>query len=106
MGMFDSFNLKVVCPHCEEESIMDFQTKEFDCLLRVWDEGDEFNPTNVKIQDGIIRNVYGGCNSKKCRAWELKESGYNSGFGRGIECDVLIEKGIVKQSINVRELTT
>ena len=88
MGMFDSFYLKnIKCPHCDEiTDEMEFQTKQFDCGLNVWREGQEF--TAMEILKGTIKNVYGGCCKSKCKEFVTKENGYWGGFGRTIYCDV------------------
>jgi len=101
MGCYDSFMLKVKCPHCNEESVIEFQTKEFSCGLNTWSVGDVF--TGMDIKEGIIRNVYGGCNSKKCRESEFKTLGYNSGFGIEVVCDVWIKDYMVKEALNIRK---
>lgn len=101
--MFDSFHLRATCPHCKEEHIIEFQTKQFECTLKGWSEGDSFKSGDVEIFDGVIYNVFGGCNSKKCNDWQTKEDGYTSGFGRGVKCDVIIRNSKIIGAINVRK---
>ena len=105
MGMFDSFYLKVKCPHCGNVDVIEFQTKDFDCNLNTWREGDVFDA--MKIEKGMIENVYGGCrvkNNPSCgREWEKVENPNFHGFGRPVYCDVLIEDYKVKCAINVRK---
>ncbi len=103
MGMFDSFYLKdITCPYCGEVTDeMEFQTKQFECRLTVWDEGKEFD--GMKITEGVIENVYGGCCKPKCSEYIIQEQGYDGGFGRRIICDVSIKDGKVAGAINVRE---
>jgi len=108
MGMFDSFMLTVKCPHCGNEEQLEFQTKLFDCTLTVWEEGEEFKTPEycdeyLEINSGIIRNVVGSCNSIECDAFQKSKDGYESGFGRCVYCDVLIDNRIVKQAFNVRK---
>lgn len=104
MGMFDSFFMKVKCPYCGNIDVIEFQTKQFDCMLNCWNQGDEFKD----IQEGIIKDVYGGCivkNNPDCGLlWELnKYKKRIRGFGRSIECDILIKNGKVHSAINVRK---
>jgi hypothetical protein len=40
MGMFDSAYIEVECPQCGHKEVMECQTKETDCFLHVWHEGD------------------------------------------------------------------
>jgi len=103
MGCFDSFYLNCKCPHCGNEAVVEFQTKQFSSIMDCWNEGDAFETRAVKVFVGTIYDVYGGCNSEKCTAWEKKKLGYTSGFGRGMKCDVLIEGGVVEEAINVRK---
>lgn len=103
MGLFDSFMLTVSCPHCGEVSEVEFQTKQFACAMIVWKTGDKFDTPGLTINHGTINGVYGGCNSKKCNAWQKKRDGYSSGFGRRIYCDVIIEHSRVLAALNVRK---
>jgi len=103
MGMFDSFMLKVKCPYCGEEGIIEFQTKQFDCAMFVWNEGEQF--TGMNIEKGIVEEVYGGCNSGECNNWQIKRDGYKSGFGRQFYCDVQIIDKRVNGAINIRKDT-
>lgn len=41
MGMFDSIYMKVKCPKCGYEATTECQTKDAECLLSVYEEGDE-----------------------------------------------------------------
>ena len=65
--------------------------------------GEEFKASELTITAGIVRDLYGGCNSDECRTWEKMKKGYNSGFGRGIYCDVTISNGLVEKAINIRK---
>lgn len=40
MGMYDSAYIEVKCPECGKIEVMECQTKDTDCLLDVWKEGD------------------------------------------------------------------
>jgi hypothetical protein len=82
---------------------MEMQTKEFGCNMSVWKEGDRFYTQGLELTSGIIKDVYGGCRSKECLAWEKRYRKWTIGFGRSIECDVLISDGIVVKAINVRK---
>lgn len=103
MGMFDSFMLKVKCPYCGDEDVREFQTKDFDCVLSRWSEGDVFNPVTITINDGIVRSVYGSCNEKECRKYHKEKYPNSFSGGRLFNCDVVIENNRVKSAINVRE---
>lgn len=100
MGMFDSFMLEVRCPYCDEKSIIEFQTKDFQCMLNVWKEGQRF--TGMDMEKGTIKNVYGGCSSPICKEFCKKRDGYWSGCGRCFYCDVVIEYHNVLRAINIR----
>jgi hypothetical protein len=103
MGMFDSFYLRAKCPYCGKEDIIEFQTKQFECNLDVWNEGDEFEQNDLEITEGLIKGVYGGCGSEQCHSWDKAAHGYKSGFGRGFYCDVLIQDNKVIKAVNIRE---
>jgi hypothetical protein len=103
MGMFDSFILKVKCPHCGIISDIEFQTKQFRCAMDVWREGEVFDVPGLTMVEGAINSVYGGCTQPKCELWAKLHTPNFIGFGRRIFCDVLIEHGIVVKAINVRE---
>jgi len=40
MGMFDSIMLNTECPYCGKETIRECQTKNLDCILKIYNEGD------------------------------------------------------------------
>lgn len=40
MGMFDSIMLNTECPYCGKEAIRECQTKNLDCILKIYNEGD------------------------------------------------------------------
>lgn len=103
MGMFDSFYLKnIKCPYCGEiTDEMDFQTKQFECMMDEWREGDEFTGMNVTL--GIVEGVYGGCCKPKCKEFVTKRDGYWGGFGRQFYCDVIIADKKVKGATNIRK---
>lgn len=106
MGMFDSFELKVKCPSCGNEEIIEFQTKNFSCTMEVWKEGDEFLTEGISITEGRITEVPGGCKVKgvpDCgREWEKKNRPNCHGFGRPIVCDVVIRSGFVDRAVNLK----
>lgn len=103
MGMYDSFFLNTKCPYCGEECVREFQTKKFASCLNAWKEGDMFVEDSIEIISGEITDLIGGCNSKKCDAWQVKKDGYKSGFGRLFYCDVVIKDSKVEKAINIRK---
>ena len=40
MGMFDSIIIDIKCPYCGDESEKKAQTKDLDCNLEIWRNGD------------------------------------------------------------------
>lgn len=104
MGMFDSFYLKnITCPYCGEVTEeMEFQTKQFECYLNKWYEGEEFDTDCIQVTEGTVKDVYGGCCKPQCKEWITNERGYWGGFGRTIYCDVSISNGIVAGAVNIR----
>ena len=87
MGMFDSINLKIKCPYCGQEDIVEAQTKELECLLHVYSEGDY-----VSDQYNYL-DCLADCRSKLCVKDEVAERGYKSGFGRMFDVRIFIEDG-------------
>ena len=104
MGMFDSFIMNdIKCPYCEEVSEeMEFQTKQFECILSVWKQTEKFDTSTIEINNGVIKDVYGGCCKPQCKEYVTKQNGYWGGFGRRIYCDIKIQNGFVEQAINIR----
>lgn len=109
MGMFDSFYLNdVKCPHCGNVAHMEFQTKQFNCAMDVWEEGKDFFCDGIIMTNGVVQDVYGGCKVKDnpdCGyQWEEKfYKGRILGFGRPVICDVKIVHGVVFGATNVRK---
>jgi len=103
MGMFDSFWITCKCPYCSETSKIEFQTKDFECGLMKWNEGEPFNSSSVDMKEGVIKDTYGDCMSKRCLKQRAKELGYESGFGMLFYADVIIKKGLVKGIQNIRK---
>jgi hypothetical protein len=102
MGMFDSFILNTKCPYCGEVKDREFQTKDFECELKVWKQGEAFLSKNITIIEGIIYHIIGRCNSVKCREYQKEKTGYNSGSGRSFYCDVMIKDQTVNGAINIK----
>ena len=69
MGMFDSFFVWIKCPKCGIEGYTVFQTKDFECELKKWIEGDWFESSEMEIESGVIKNIYTYCGSY----WSKKE---------------------------------
>lgn len=82
MGMFDSFIFpNTSCPHCGFKSSIELQTKLFECGLKQWKQGSDFESECVRIYEGIVKNCY-GWNCNKCDG--------------KLEGDVVISQGTVK----------
>jgi len=112
MGMFDSFMLKAKCPYCGNEEMFEFQTKELMNCMITWKQGERFDKFKKRIRryawcpdikEGIIYDATSSCNSEICRKWEKKKCGYNSGFGRTFDGDIVIKEGKVHSVKNVRK---
>ena len=107
MGCYDSFYVMAECPHCHVIHQFEFQTKALGSTMSSWIEGDKFESfdsrLDISITDGLMKCVYGGCNSEECKAWQKKRDGYTSGFGRRVWADIEIKKGVVIGSVNVRK---
>ncbi len=77
MGMFDSVIINIKCPACGDQSEKDAQTKELDCVLEEWRQGDfvtdkyneldcladcdkcgEYFYVNVKLDKGVVSGEY------------------------------------------------
>jgi hypothetical protein len=89
MGMFDSIMLDIICPFCGEESLMDCQTKELDCMLDVWKKGDVIK-TDLDHLECIA-----DCIQQSCKNYTIQRFGYWGGFGRSFLLDVKLENGRV-----------
>ena len=71
MGMFDSAYIKVKCPTCGREEITECQTKNTDCVLEVWHEGDFVSYDLTKIY--CIASCDNGCGDYYYLVIELNE---------------------------------
>lgn len=77
MGMFDSIMMKVKCPYCGGEGERELQTKDLDCLLRVFRKGDFIDPNSMWYDRNYL-NTISECISKGCL-----DQKSNGGYGRG-----------------------
>jgi hypothetical protein len=83
MGMFDSLMVKVVCPYCGADDVVEIQTKDTDaqCL-------NLYSPGDVVDEDKVLRRLRGTamCRSPKCKKdaadEDMRERGYVSGFSK------------------------
>ena len=98
MGMFDSIYLKIKCPYCGEESEIEAQTKELEQELNVWRKGDFIGTDEYNHLECIA-----DCHSDECMSFELKKHGYRSGFGRGFNVKVFLDKGVVNGNYEITE---
>ena len=89
MGMFDSIKIDMKCPYCNEVSEIEAQTKELDCELEVWKEGD-FVTDKLNYLECLA-----DCVQKECKEYVTKQNGYWGGFGRMFEVKILLEDGKV-----------
>lgn len=99
MGMFDSFEVEIVCPYTNKkvDGLVEFQTKQFDCVLQNWKIGDKFteNVDGSKINGAF--SVYGSCHCESCK----ENSEFN--YGRWIIAKMVIENGIVSKCIDIQK---
>ena len=98
MGMYDSFYIDIECPYCHCITKIECQTKELFLELRRWEKGDSINTTQYNYLDCIA-----DCRSLECKAWENKEIGYVSGFGRSFEVRIKLKEGIVTGEYEILE---
>jgi sarcosine oxidase delta subunit len=77
MGMYDSIYLQIKCPFCGQTSEMECQTKELDCELKRFRKGDNIDTNGIEELDCIV-----DCHSRECMAYQDRQDGYSSGFGR------------------------
>ncbi len=62
MGMFDSAMLKSKCPNCGKFEEREFQTKDLDCNLDVYKQGDCLERFNIRYIDAIA-----SCHNEECK---------------------------------------
>ena len=100
MGMFDSIQIKkkIECPDCHKymnypnTEVIDFQTKDLYQMLYVWEIGDKIimDKSGLKLkfvaEGNDVLNGFGICFHCK----------------KGVEADIIIEKGIIKDIRNFR----
>ena len=79
MGMFDSIYVDIKCPFCGEESSMECQTKDLDCVCKNYQKGDTI-PEDVKHLDTRVQ-----CLSSKCYFVPKKTEMTLSEFSAGIK---------------------
>lgn len=105
MGLFDSIILKTKCPYCKKESEMEFQTKDLENILDVFEKGDSIGAMKFHYLDSI-----GACQSKDCRIHaakrELVYHKESSSFQEPIfYAHIEIKKGVITGKIkNIRTL--
>lgn len=90
MGMFDSIYLDIKYPHCHQESIMECQTKELNCILENYSEGDNIGTDQFNYLDCVA-----DCLSKECVKREDKQMGYHSGFGKIFDVRIHLNNGTI-----------
>lgn len=90
MGMFDSAWIDIKCPYCGQTSKIECQTKELDCTLERWEQGDFVGDKSVSHLECVA-----DCHSDQCMAWQTKADGYRSGFGRMFEVIVILDEGVI-----------
>lgn len=98
MGMFDSVYLNIKCPHCNNESEIECQTKDLDCNLEVWRKGDFVGTHKYNDLDCLA-----SCQSVECMEWERQSAGYSSGFGRMFYLRVFLNNGIVTGEYEIKK---
>lgn len=90
MGMFDSIILTMNCPYCFLESNIECQTKELDCYLNVFKQGDYIGTDQYNFL-----NCIADCQTQQCKEYTINKIGYSSGFGRHFYVKVYLHQGIV-----------
>jgi len=90
MGMFDSIYLTIKCPYCGQKSDIECQTKELNCTLETYWEGENIGTDQFNYLDCIA-----DCQSKECVEWRDKNIGYHSGFGRTFDVRIYLNNGFV-----------
>lgn len=88
--MFDSIYLDMKCPYCGLKSEMEAQTKELESELNIWRKGDYIGTDKY---DHLV--CIADCQSDECMEFMLKKQGYRSGFGRGFDTKIILDKGVV-----------
>lgn len=89
MGMFDSIAIKMKCPYCGKESLIEAQTKQLTCSLFRWVKGEYV----TKAVDHL--DCMADCMQKECFEYTESRLGYYSGFGRMFTVRVFLEEGRV-----------
>lgn len=97
MGCFDSINIEMVCPYCGKESLMEAQTKELECILKVW-KLDDFVSKKYNYLD-----CHATCKSDECMEYMKEKHSNIIGFGRGFTVKVYLKHGCVSGKYRVKQ---
>ncbi len=97
MGMYDEIELNVSCPMCGNAIINTFQTKDFDCLMDVYQPGDE---APVNIYSKFVR-AYTTCDHKREITKIDGELVFTLITGYWIEYEIPIIDGIIARDQNL-----
>ena len=89
--MFDRVWVKMDCPYCGENGVIELQTKDLSNCLDDYEVGDKV-PSKFNELDCV-----GDCHSLKCQEFadkrDIIRQGCPSGFGRLFNAKVKVEKG-------------
>jgi hypothetical protein len=97
MGMYDLIELDVSCPICGNAIINTFQTKDFDCLMDVYQPGDE---VPVNIYSRVVR-AYTTCDHKREITKIEGELIFTLITGYWIEYEIPIIDGVITRDQNL-----
>ena len=113
MGMFDSIYLNSECPNCGKIEEREFQTKDLECMLDTYKEGD---CVKDKIEYEVSKNnkcleAIGSCHSDECifkgNVSDTLWQGAPSGFGFVWNCKIrLDDKYCISSEIYDIEIVT
>lgn len=83
MGLFDSILLKVKCPKCKQENLIDCQTKDLGCGLQTYVKGDCVPVAGVFSEINQTKKLYctANCRSYECFDGVRLPNGYKQGNG-------------------------
>lgn len=87
--MYDSVYLTgIECPNCGDTSRKEFQTKDLECMLNVYELEDEVPTDQLRYLE-----VIGSCHTPKCMQWELDTyKGRIVGFGYTFEGKIYLDE--------------
>jgi hypothetical protein len=94
LGLYDEFDVEVVCPNCKRAVLVGFQTKALLNLLLHFKVGDKVETRKLVIKDGIIKDAIGSC--PKCQSLLSGKIVIKGNVFRGVQ-NIRIEQRIRKK---------